>query len=734
MRLEAKRQERCGRMRNSGRNAIVQSQVETGLALKNDGGREAYRGDIDGLRALAVTGVVLYHAGVRALAGGFVGVDVFFVISGYLIGAHVYREAREGSFSLARFYQRRAKRILPALLLVLWFCYVAGMLLLTPADLKVLAQYALTTIGSASNVLASRRFDYFAKAAIENPLLMTWSLGVEEQFYVGFPLLMMALAWWVRRRKTEAERERRMWMGVAAGMALLSLGLSVWMTSHARMQAFFLLPARGWELAVGVWMAMYEAGEGGSAGTLYGGARLKEMRGAAGLAMVVGAMLSYGPATVFPGMGALLPVAGTALVLSAPGAWGNRRLLGSAALRWVGLLSYSWYLWHWPLLSFASIAVAGPLRVGTALAVVLVALGVAWMSYRWVEQPFRRSLRKPWPLLWRYAAVCALLALPAVMMKRTGGLPGRYPAVSAQAAELMLDPEPCFGGERPNAAEVCLPKLDGRAAVALLGDSHAAALAPELRELAGAAQRRLLTVTHVSCPPVLGVVRQSVDVRGDGECARFTEAAVRMLSEDASVQTVVLAALWAGPVYDPPGFGYVRGEDRGEVDVEAECGQSSRRAGGNGAKAARGAEARGADRRCDAVGDRPGGTCGYVPDAGAAGAGAAAGGSKAGAGNDGAGGGVCGGECGGEPDARGRGGEGRGRGVRCGGRSVPRHGVHILRRWNAAVSRPESCEPVGSATGAARVPDAARAVKRGRGWGLVTCGAREGARGARRVK
>ena len=503
---------------------------------------------------------------------GLPGSTSFFVISGYLIGAHVYREVSEDRFSLARFYQRRAKRILPALFLVLLFSYAAGALLLSPVDLKLLADYAMTAVLSVSNVFASRSFDYFAKSAIAHPLLMTWSLGVEENFYVFFPPAVLMLGWLARRKKWTKEKARRWMFGAVLLAGVLSFALCVRTTSHVRMQAFFLLPSRAWELAAGVLMAIYEAGQAETDGTgegrgrMYGGERWETWRGVAGLAAVVFAVLRFGPATLFPGVAAALPVAGAVLLLSSPGCWVNRRLLSLPPMRWIGLVSYSWYLWHWPLLSFATIAAAGPLPVRAAVVIAVIALGCAWASYRLVEQPFRASRMAPLPLLRRYGAVCLLfLAVPAVM-HWTSGLPRRYPSVAEQDAVLVVNPHACFGSTVPDGSQDCLPKDDGRPAVALFGDSHASALGPEMLTMANAAGMRMLTLARPSCAPLQGVVRRSLDFYADRACVEFNRVALKRLEDDSSVRLVVLYALWAGPALDPPGFGYVPANFRGDVN------------------------------------------------------------------------------------------------------------------------------------------------------------------------
>jgi peptidoglycan/LPS O-acetylase OafA/YrhL len=528
--------------------------IQPGAPSSGDG----YRTDIDGLRAIAVTSVVLYHAGVRALSGGFVGVDIFFVISGYLIGAHIYRDVSARRFSLGQFYKKRAKRILPALFFLLLVCYAIALLVLTPMELAGFANYALSTIFSFSNVVAWRDNSYFGVGADLRPLLMTWSLGVEEQFYIFIPLLMLVLA----RMRRGLPRQPIFW-GMLV-LALLSFGLSVWGTMHYRHSTFYLLPSRAWELLAGVLMAIYEASPAEES-SWYGGLRWSGVRSVVGAAAVLYAVLHYGAATMFPGVAAVAPVLGAALILSAPGAWLNRFVLSSRPFRWIGLVSYSWYLWHWPLLSFARISAEAGIATGTAVAVCVIALGMAWVSYRFVEQPFRHARMPVAPLLWRYGAACVLMALPAAAMLLAHGFPGRFPVAAAQEKTLYRT-HPCMGGASPVTSEECLPAADGRAAVALMGDSHADGIAPEMRDLAGASEMRLYILARAHCPPLIGVVVSTLDPNDRSECLEYNRAALQRVAGDSAVRTVVLEALWAGVLeYAPTGSGYVREGQRGPV-------------------------------------------------------------------------------------------------------------------------------------------------------------------------
>jgi len=482
--------------------------------------------------------VVLFHAGVPGLTGGFVGVDVFFVISGYLIGAHVYADVRRRRFRIRDFYRKRAKRILPALLVVVAFCEIAGLLILSPEELLMLSRYCIATLASAANVLAWLKSGYFAAGAEQNPLLMAWSLGVEEQFYVLFPLSMLALG---------PLRRRTLFLAVL-GAAVVSLLLSVWMTQRYASAAFYLLPTRAWELAVGVLLAVYEKGRDPAG--LYGRQRFANIAAVAGVVTIGAAVLLFNAQTAFPGWAAVLPVCGSALLLSAPGSWVNRWVLSSGPFVFIGQVSYSFYLWHWPLLSFAHIISDHPVSTRAGCFIAAASLACAWLSYRFVEQPFRRSETPSVPLLLRYAILCAILAIPAVVFHSTEGLPRRFASVEDVDRAAASISRGCAGGTEPDLSSTCVNRQDPRPAVALIGDSHAAALAPGVAKVANEHGYKLYEMIRYSCPPLVGVVRVENAVAESRDCIAYNARVMRMIQSDPSVRIVVITAYWAGPEVD----------------------------------------------------------------------------------------------------------------------------------------------------------------------------------------
>lgn len=431
----------------------------------------AYRPDIDGLRALAVLSVVIYHAFPGALRGGFIGVDIFFVISGFLISAIIEKAIAQGSFSFRDFYARRIRRIFPALILVMASCFAFGWCVLFPDELKQLGKHMLGGAGFSANFLFWNEVGYFDRGADTKPLLHLWSLGIEEQFYIAWPLVMLAAARWRARP-----------LAVIGALGALSFLVNVLGVSHYPTASFYSPLARAWELLLGAALASATlAGQGlraGPAPRLPGSANARAFTGAALLAL--GAVFITRERH-FPGFVALLPTLGAALLISAgPAAWFNRVVLANRVLVWIGLISYPLYLWHWPLLSFAQIIVAHtPSAAVRAGAVALAAL-LAALTYRLLERPLRHGGGA--------GRVGALVALMIVTAAAGGfaylrdGLPTRQVIVNNQLNQKAL----ILVEDTANAAackqrygfaslyQYCLlDQVDQPPTVALIGDSHA---------------------------------------------------------------------------------------------------------------------------------------------------------------------------------------------------------------------------------------------------------------------
>ncbi|KER37526.1 acyltransferase, partial [Sphingobium indicum F2] len=336
----------------------------------------AYRRDIDGLRALAVLPVLFYHVDLWPFSGGFVGVDIFFVISGYLIASIVGRELAEGRFSIADFYARRIRRIFPALFATIAVTIIVGSRILLPLDYRALGLSAAATVLFASNLHFARHSGYFGSAAEEAPLLHTWSLAVEEQFYILFPLLMLCAV--------RAGGRTRLLLGA---VALLSFGTALLLVDRAPVLAFYLPFPRAWELLAGALLAT----------GLLPPLRSRwaaQLCALAGLASIGWALFGFSGATVFPGLNALYPVLGAMLILHAgQGGSAVSRMLGRAVPVAVGRISYSLYLWHWPLVVFWTYRTDGDWRLREQLFIILLSLLLATLSWRFIEEPFRRARR-----------------------------------------------------------------------------------------------------------------------------------------------------------------------------------------------------------------------------------------------------------------------------------------------------------------------------------------------------
>jgi len=480
----------------------------------------SYRADIDGLRAFAVLPVVLFHAGLESFGGGYVGVDVFFVISGFLITGILLKDG-----SIGRFYQRRARRILPALFAVLACSMAASLIILLPHDLIEYCKSQIATLLFGSNIFFWRQAGYFATETELWPLLHTWSLGVEEQFYIFFPLILLVIKRLSRTHLT----------AIIALMALLSFGMTIMAMNYQKgVIAFYLVPMRAWELLVGSLLAV------GALPAI----RSRMMRtavAAAGLAALIVPVLAYSSATPFPGWAALPPVLGSAMVIWA-GQHNDHHLysiIGCRPLRFIGLISYSLYLWHWPVLVFIRYVHVSPIGLVEGVIAVLLSLVLAVISWRYVERPFRRgfSNRRIWALS---ASGIMILGLAALTIIYNDGLPRRFsPAVAALNSEqgntwrCPITTMVPFGGYY--ACPVNLPSgAADDADVVLWGDSHAQMYVPALRKALDG--RHALLVNANGCAPVLG----DGATPGCGAVQRGNYEAILRLP----ARTVILAQNW----------------------------------------------------------------------------------------------------------------------------------------------------------------------------------------------
>ena len=513
-----------------------------------------YRAEIDGLRAVAVIPVILFHAGLAGCSGGFVGVDVFFVISGYLITSIILQDVDAGRFSLARFYERRARRILPALFVVMGSCLPLAWRWLSPYHLRDFLESvgAVTLFGS--NILFWRESGYFATAAELKPLLHTWSLAVEEQYYFIYPLFLLSVLRLGRRAALVSL------MGIAAlSLAFAQLGGLIDPSA-----TFYLLPTRGWELLVGAATGFLLSGTPRADTRPFERPRVQQLGSLLGLLLIGASIVTYDAGTPFPGVYALAPTIGAALViLCASPETLVGRALGQPPLVFLGLISYSAYLWHQPLFAFARHRSLGEPAPRTLALLSVLSLVLAAMTWRWVETPFRRKDVVPTRTLVRlsFAFSAAFLSI-AVAGHVAQGFPERMPAsvrpllamrerYKAQRREggCLIDRDAttlgdCVRGDRR-----------GRRRYFLVGDSHAAALARELARQLAPRDVALVQHTKDSCPLAIDFVGVS-----SASCAVYDEALMKRIRDD-DPDAIIVSSRWSYYLSDDDYFNGVGGRE-----------------------------------------------------------------------------------------------------------------------------------------------------------------------------
>jgi peptidoglycan/LPS O-acetylase OafA/YrhL len=498
----------------------------------------AYRRDIDGLRAIAVLAVVLFHFGVPGVTGGFVGVDVFFVISGFLITSIIWRERQAGRFSFVEFWARRARRILPALFVMIVATLVAGWFLLAPKDYEELGRAAHYQVIFTSNLLFARQHGYFEAASDIKPLLHTWSLAVEEQFYLVLPPIL----WMVLRFAGGARRALPI---ALAGIGALSLSLCICltMTGHSE-SAFFMSAPRAWEFLIGAAIAL------DGVPVLRNRALQHVLRGVA-VVLILLPVFTYQQGPDFPGYRALLPCAGAALFIWCGTGIPNRvrhPLSFLSILRFIGQISYSLYLWHWPLFTFARLANPSlVLTPGDKTVLFALTVALSCLSWRFVEQPFRVRM---WVAsrrdAFRFAGAASALLLAGLAV---GILSGRAPSDADRAAAQLeaynaYDYRPfyrfgsCFAPAGGTFDETCVGLAAGKTNVLLWGDSLAAHYFHGLSRNADPESLHILQATQPACMPTFDAAAQ-----GHLPCRNF-DAQLQAYFADHKPDLVILSADW----------------------------------------------------------------------------------------------------------------------------------------------------------------------------------------------
>jgi peptidoglycan/LPS O-acetylase OafA/YrhL len=488
-----------------------------------------YRPDIDGLRALAVVPVILFHAGASWLPGGFVGVDIFFVISGYLISSIILHEIKAGSFSFSKFYERRLRRIIPALLAMLFVTVVTFQLISLPNQAQSAAGSSIAALLSVSNFYFWQQSGYFAPTAEFLPLLHTWSLAVEEQFYLIFPIILL-LVWRLR-----LPLERVILVGT-----LLAFAAGLWLSFNKPSVAYYLLPARVWELALGSIIASGMVPNSR-------GAFLREAVPTIGVVMIVFSLFWIRSDMIFPGWVALIPCVGAAMIIHSGGqSWISRYLLSSKPIVFVGLISYSLYLWHWPVLAALRVRTASVhLNLSIAFLAIATTFFLAWLSWRFVERPFRRKEDMPSGLMLKILGTgSAIILVISVISIVSSGFPDRITESVAAAMSASEDVDPLKGACRGmhEVVECRFGATNVAVTYAVIGDSHAAAMRPaiEVSNIMGKTAGTLFWFP--ACSFLDGAI-----LEGDPEYARCDEFKAQVwdrIESDPNIKTVILSGRW----------------------------------------------------------------------------------------------------------------------------------------------------------------------------------------------
>lgn len=493
-----------------------------------------YRSDIDGLRALAVLGVLGFHAFPGIFPGGFIGVDIFFVISGFLIADHLFKDLARHQFSLVDFYSRRIRRIFPGLAIVLFFSLIAGWFLLLPGDYAQLGKHSLAGVTFISNIILWSEVGYFDQASHTKPLLHLWSLGIEAQFYIFFPIVLCVI--WKMQR--------------AIGCLLLVItafcfALNAYFVAIDISATFYSPLTRFWEFSVGGVIALQQRRLPQVHDHSY--TWIKNYASCIGIGLIVWAVIFLSGQSMFPGWWALLPVGGAGvLIWAGPQAIVNKLFLSNRLMVWVGLISFPLYLWHWPLLVFAQLDASEPLSRTMRIAILVLSFLLAWLTYRFIERPARQG-----PLLQGGARALLTafvgLGLLGMAVYLLAGIPSRMPAFIQQISAIEFDHTirtrvgTCFlvTGQTSKDFSKCADELAaGRTTALLVGDSHASHLYPGLSSRFGQ-HTNIIQRTAGGCPPVFGTQVDQLNKLCQ-EVSQYTQALIMQ----SRPEIVILAANW----------------------------------------------------------------------------------------------------------------------------------------------------------------------------------------------
>jgi peptidoglycan/LPS O-acetylase OafA/YrhL len=502
-----------------------------------------HRPDIDGLRAIAILSVLGFHANSNWLAGGFVGVDIFFVISGYLISGIIFNGLQRGTFSFADFYARRIKRIFPALLIVLILVTLFGWFSLFADEYQLLGKHVAAGAGFVSNLVLWKEAGYFDPAGALKPLLHLWSLGIEEQFYLFWPPLLYFV--WKRRINP---------LVVIVAITIGSFALNLYWIREHEVRTFYLPVTRLWELSLGSILAYVQipGGRGGAPSSerilvslrLFNRPWFRELQAALGVTLLAVAILCLSKYLQFPGGWAAIPTSGSFLLIAAGSrTWVNRVLLGNRVMGFVGLISYPLYLWHWPLLSFQRIIADRNIPTVELIATLAVAFILAWLTYRFVERPVRSNRKRLKPSIVLVAGIAIIGAIGymsyAQIIQPRSARYGIERIVAASEAPFFPGPDlKKLGGD----VNPIMGQGVSRQKVLFLGDSQMQQYYPRIDELLTrdpAGTKSVIYSTRGGCPPIRHVRENQLP-----DCDGLIEQGIE-LAKDPNIDTIVIDADWA---------------------------------------------------------------------------------------------------------------------------------------------------------------------------------------------
>jgi len=502
-----------------------------------------YRAEIDGLRALAVLPVILFHAGFEWFSGGYVGVDVFFVISGYLITSIIISEMVEKKFSIINFYERRARRILPALFFVMAISLPFAWLWLSPSDLKDFGQSLIAVSTFSSNILFWSESGYFDTAAELKPLLHTWSLAVEEQYYILFPIFLM-LTWPLGIK----------WILILLSIVFfISLGVAQWGAYNSPSAAFFLLPTRGWELLIGVFAAIYLKNN-----THFKSNSLNQVLSLLGFGMIVYSIIAFDKTTPFPSLYTLIPTVGTGLLIlcSVPKTL-IHKLLSLKFISGIGLISYSAYLWHQPLLAFARHRFLGEISELILITLCLISMALAWFSWKFIEAPFRNKKIFTRKKVFLFSMVCVVIFTSlGLLLHFKNGYVDRV-KFTEELVNSFERPalENCFDTPFNHSAEqwgCTLGRGDGEINFILFGDSHSLSLKTLIDEKAKEKGIKVFYTGSSGCLPFISIHPQRNDQYRNN--CNLLNKRVFELAKNSDLDGIILSARWSYYTYGDYNF------------------------------------------------------------------------------------------------------------------------------------------------------------------------------------